>query len=180
MPKRVRIGDVVEVPTKRGMVYAHYLLHHQEMGALLRLAPGFFEKQPEDLGLLITRPARFVTFLPLGAAINRDIFKIVGNVPISAVDQNLPLFKARGHIDRNGRVVDWLLKKNDRTIRLGRKLRQKYRNLPFWEVINDALLIERLEEDWTPELEVQRIEARGQGDAPPWGGIRQLIRRLFS
>jgi hypothetical protein len=54
-----------------------------------------------------------------------------------------------------------------------------HRDLPFREIINDTLLIERLEEDWTPELEVQRVEDRGSGDAPPWAGVSGVVRRLF-
>jgi hypothetical protein len=179
MPKRVRIGDVVEIQTKRGLVYAHYVLNHDEMGALLKLAQGFFEQQPGDFAQLMGKPARFVAFFPLGAAINRKIFKVVGNIPVSDADEKLPQFIASGHIDRKGCVHNWLLKDNDRTIRLGRMLRKEHRSLPHWEIINDTLLIERLEDDWSPEIEMQRIESRGQGDAPPWGSISGIVRRLF-
>jgi hypothetical protein len=179
MPKQARIGDVVEIPTQRGLAYGHYALRHQQMGALLRILPGFFPERPTDFCELVKQPPRFVTFFPVGAAIHRGIFEVVANIAVPESAQTLPLFKACGHIDRQGRVRDWWLWDGERERRIGRRLCREHRPLPFREIINDTLLIERLEEEWTPELEVQRIEARGAGEAPPWAGAGGAVRRLL-
>ena len=55
MPKRARIGDVVEISTKRGFAYGHYVLRHEQMGALLRVFPGFFSERPTDFTELVSR-----------------------------------------------------------------------------------------------------------------------------
>ena len=86
MPKRVRIGDVVEIPTKRGFAYGQYALHHQQMGALLRVLPGFFSERPNDFTGLVTQSPRFVTFFPLGAAVHRGIFEVVAFVQGEGTD----------------------------------------------------------------------------------------------
>lgn len=179
MPKRARIGDVVEIPTKRGFAYAHYVLRHEQMGALLRVLPGFFRERPIAFTDVVSQSPCFVTFFPIGAAVHRGIFAVVAHAPVSKADQVLPLFKARGHIDRQGRVHDWWIRDGVREERIGGRLPAKYRSLPEWVIINDTLLIERLEEDWTPELEMKRVESRGSGDTPPWNGVAGAIRRLF-
>lgn len=179
MPKRARKGDVVEISTKRGFAYAQYLLRHEQMGALVRALPGFFSERPTRFTDLVTQSPRFITFFPVGAAVHRGIFPVVAHVPVSEAGQRLPLFKARGHIDRQGRVHDWRIRDGERERRISGRLPPKYHSLPEWEIINDTLLIERLEEDWTPELEMQRVESRGSGDSPPWAGVAGAVRRLF-
>jgi hypothetical protein len=179
MPKRARIGDVVEISTKRGFAYGHYVLRHEQMGALLRVFPGFFSERPTDFTELVSQPPRLVTFFPIGAAVHRGIFPVIAHVPVSEADQILPPFKARGHIDRQGRVHDWWIRDGERERRISGRLPTKYHSLPEWEIINDTLLIERLQEDWTPELEMQRVESRGSGDSQPWAGVAGAVRRLF-
>ncbi len=179
MPKIPRIGDIIEIPTKRGLAYAHYKIQNKEFGALIHVLPRLFTERPADFATLTVEKSQFIAFFPLRAAVNRGIFKIVGNVPVSETDQKLPLFKARGHIDRRGRVHDWWLWDGERTWRAGRQLRPKHRALPERTIINDTLLIERIEEGWTEEAEIEKIEARGRGDTPPWGGLVGWLRRLF-
>jgi hypothetical protein len=176
MPKRPRIGDIVEIPTRRGLAYAHYALRKEQFGALLRVLPGFFTERPSNFVHLVGQPPRFVAFFPLGAAVSRGIFEIVATVPVPELAQRLPLFRAAGHIDRQGRVHDWWLWDGERSWRVGRRLRPEHRSLPLQEVINDTLLIERIEADWTPEVQAQIDESRGAGDAPPWAGPPSLGR----
>src|SRR5713101_3185521 len=51
MAKRIKIGDVVEVPTSKGLAYAQVThIHNEEhssYGPLVRIVPGFFTKRPE-------------------------------------------------------------------------------------------------------------------------------------
>jgi hypothetical protein len=179
MPKRPRIGDIVEIPTKRGLVYAQYAHRKKQFGELLRVLPGFLTERPSDFAHLVEQPPRFVAFFPLGAAINGGIFKVIANIPVPESAQKLPLFRAPGHIDRQGRVHDWWLWDGERSWRVGRCLQPEHRSLPLQEVINDTLLIERIEEDWTPEVQAQIEDARGIGTAPSWAGLVGTVRRIF-
>jgi hypothetical protein len=84
---RPRIGDVVEIRTPRGFAYAQYTHEHREPprhGSLLRVLPGLYERQPQDLASLVEQEERFSVFFPLGAALARRIFRIVGNADVPA------------------------------------------------------------------------------------------------
>ena len=179
MSKRVKTGDVVEIHTARGLAYALYAIRHEQMGGLLYILPGFFQRIPTDFSELVKQSPRFVVFLPIEVAVQRGIFKVVANIPVPNSMQKLPMFKQRGHIDRQGRVYDWILREGERVRRVGRQLSPDYRRLPEYQIVNDTLLVERVEENWTPELEMQRIENRGSGETPPWSGVLGIIRRFF-
>src|SRR5260370_663958 len=79
MAKNVRIGDVIEIPTGRGLAYAQYCLRKERWGALLRILPGFHQTRPSDLSQVVAQKERFVIFFPLQAAVNRKIFEVVAN-----------------------------------------------------------------------------------------------------
>jgi len=46
MPRRVKIGDIIEIPTSKGLAYAQYTHNHKQrphFGALIRVLDGLFE-----------------------------------------------------------------------------------------------------------------------------------------
>lgn len=150
--KRIKIGDVVEVPTKRGLAYFQYTLKVPQYGALIRIFPGFYETRPMNLEELSKQKEQFVTFFPLQAAINRKIFAVVGNTEIPEFARDLPLFRTAGLSDRSGKVTAWWLWDGKKEWKIG-QLTEQQRSLPILEVWNDTLLIERIEEEWTPETD---------------------------
>ncbi len=152
---KIKLGDVFEIKCKKGLAYAQYTLRNSEMGALIRVLPGFHEARPISFTTVLAQPERFVTFFPLQVAIDQGIFEVVASEPVPAHAQKLPLFRARGHIDREGFVHDWRLWDGDKSIRVG-KLAPEHRKLPIKEIWNDTLLIDRIEEEWTPEKEPLR------------------------
>jgi hypothetical protein len=147
--KRIRIGDVVEIPTAKGLAYAQYSHKKEQWGSLLRILPGTFGNRPEDLAAVVRQKELFVTFFPLGAAVSRGIFEIVGNEPVPEAARAFPLFRAAGFVDRQGRVHGWYLWDGDREWRIG-ELSDEQRSLPIRSVWNDTALIEAIEEGWTP------------------------------
>jgi hypothetical protein len=46
MPKRPLIGDVIEIPTAKGLAYAHYTHQHPTHGGLVRVFDALFEVRP--------------------------------------------------------------------------------------------------------------------------------------
>jgi hypothetical protein len=158
MGKRIKLGDVIEVQTKSGLAYAQYALKKEQWGALLRILPGLFEQRPPDLCELVKAKERFVTFFPLQAAINRKIFDAVGNCDVPEWAQRLPLFRAAGYVDKLGKVHDWWLWNGEREWRIER-LSEDQAKLPMRSVWNDTLLIQRIEEGWTPETDRRTIES---------------------
>jgi hypothetical protein len=155
MSKKSKPGDVVEIKTKRGLAYAQYALRKPRWGALIRVLPGFHNTRPDEFAVLVKQSERFVTFFPLQAAIDRQLFEIVAHEPVPASAHKLPLFRAAGHIDREGFIHDWWLWDGEKSWRIG-KLNPEQRKLPIQEVVNDTLLIQRIEEEWTPEKQPLR------------------------
>jgi hypothetical protein len=79
MAKRPRIGDIIEIPTQRGLAYAQYALRDPLMGAMIRVMPELFTHPPKDFSRQTEMPPRFITFFPIGTAIHRGVFEIVGS-----------------------------------------------------------------------------------------------------
>jgi hypothetical protein len=158
MAKRIRPGDVIEIPTSRGLCYAHYSLKKNQWGALLRILPGFFAQRPKNICALVKEKEKFVTFFPLQAAVNRKIFEVVEFCEVPESARDFPLFRAAGYVDRDGKVHDWWLWDGEREWRIG-TLTSEQLKLPIRSVINDTLLIEEIEGDWTPETDPRTLRS---------------------
>ena len=152
MTARVRIGDIVEITTKRGLAYAQYTHRHRRYGALLRVLEGLCEERPGSFRGLAGGKMRFHTFFPLQAAVNRGIVAIVGNESVPDHAKDFPVFRA-GVVDpRTGRVGVWWLWDGKNEWRVG-ELTSEQRKMPIRGVVNDTILIERIESGWTPETD---------------------------
>lgn len=147
---RVRIGDVIEILTARGLAYAQYTHRKSQWGALLSVLPGFHEVRPTDLIALVNQREKFRTFFPLQAAVSSGIFEVIGNVPVPRHAEDFPRFRSAGFVDREGQVHDWYLWDGETSTKL-EALTLALRRLPILQVWNDTLLIHRIEEEWTPE-----------------------------
>jgi hypothetical protein len=144
---RPQIGDVIEIWTPRGLAYAQYTHEHREpprYGSLLRVLPGLCDRQPDDLRALVEQEERFSVFFPLGAALARGIFRIVGNADVPLSKRPFPIFRSKtptGTIYWDGR----------------REWREAWwRRTPRWrrraidEIWNDTALVGRVSSDWKP------------------------------
>jgi hypothetical protein len=144
--KRPQIGDVIEIETPRGLAYAQYTHEHREpprFGSLLRVLPGLFATTPSDFTDLVAQEERFSVFFPLGAALNRGIFRIVANEPVPEAKRRFPIF---GALSGDGTMWLWDGRREWKS-RSGRE-RTPRALLATW---NDTLLIERTaDEGWTP------------------------------
>ena len=150
MGKRTKLGDVIEIRTRRGLAYAQYSHRHARWGPLLRVLPGFHESRPDSLSMLVNAPTLFVTFFPLQQALSQGVCESVGNLDVPDFAAGFPLFRCAGHVDRDGKVHDWWLWDGESESRV-RFLTAEQRRLPIRAIWNDTLLVERIEEQWTPE-----------------------------
>ena len=149
---RLKIGDIVEIKTGKGLVYAHYTHKHERYGALVCVFGNFYGVRPNDFTELARNRPAFMCFFPLGAAVNRSIVSIVGNVVVPLEAQAFPTFR-NGVIDPStGRVKVWWLWDGEKEWRVG-ELTAEQRRMPIRGVWNDTLLIERIESGWTPETD---------------------------
>jgi hypothetical protein len=62
------------------------------MGSLIRVLPGFYRERPDNFNALVDAEERFSVFFPLGAALNRGIFRIVASEPV-AMSGGTPLYE---------------------------------------------------------------------------------------
>lgn len=149
---KIKLGDVVEIVTSKGLVYAQYTHRHKQYGALLRVFEDFYETRPRNFTKLVESKPLFMCFFPLGAAVDRGIFSIVDNVAVPLAAQQFPTFRA-GVIDPSTRKVGaWWLWNGEDEWRVG-ELTAEQRKFPIRGVWNDTLLIERVESGWTPETD---------------------------
>ncbi|PYS20608.1 MAG: hypothetical protein DMF72_20345 [Acidobacteria bacterium] len=158
MGRRIQVGDIVEIPTNRGFAYAQFVLKKDRWGALIRILPGLFDERPDKLCDLAPKKETFVTFFPLQAAVNKNIFEVVDNCDIPQQSSQFPLFRAAGHVDRQGKVHNWFLWDGERSWPVDR-LTPELTRLPMRSVWNDTLLIERIEQGWTPETDRRTLES---------------------
>jgi hypothetical protein len=145
---RPRIGDVVEIQTKKGLAYAQFTHSHKRYGALLRVFGEFFARRPNDFTRLVTQPSLFEAFFPLGSACAQNIVAIVANESI-ALPREFPMFRT-GIENMKGVVECWWLWDGETEQRIG-ELKQGMERYPIRGVINDTLLIERIEDGWRAE-----------------------------
>lgn len=149
MAKRVRIGDIIEVPTARGLSYAQYTHNHPRYGALIRVLPEFFKSRPKDFVALVLNRHTFVTFFPLEAAVKQGIFEIVDNSPVPEFARSFPLFRTGVEDPTTRKVKVWWLWDGEKEWKVG-DLSTEQRKLPLRGIWNDTLLIQRIEAGWTP------------------------------
>jgi hypothetical protein len=149
MAKKVRIGDVIEIPTAKGLSYAQFSHNHARYGALIRVMPGMSRSRPSNLAELIGGPDKFVTFFPLHAAVSRGIFEVIVNCPVPDSAKLFPLFRTGVEDPMTRKVKAWWLWDGEKEWRVG-ELTTEQRKLPLRGIWNDTLLVERVEAGWTP------------------------------
>jgi hypothetical protein len=154
MPIRVKFGDIIEIPTRKGFVYAQYTHKNRQMGALLRVLDGFFEKRPCNFVELANKDHKFIIFFPLSAAVNRRIFEIVAHIDVPDRFSKFPLFRA-GNADNQGKVAIWWFWDGEKSWKVG-KLNEEQYKMPIQQIVNDTALVKMIEDGWTPETDRER------------------------
>lgn len=150
MPKRVKIGDVVEIVTQRGFAYAHYSHKHPRFGALLRVFRGIHSVRPTNLAAIILEEPQFLVFFPLGAAVNRQIVFVVGNLPLPQHAQLFPMFRSGIADPVTKKVNVWWLWDGKKEWRVG-TLTAAQQKLSMRHIVNDTELIDRIVRGYNPE-----------------------------
>ena len=149
---KIKIGDVVEIKTSKGLAYAQYTHKHKQYGALLRVFDGFHVVRPIDFTGIANSCPKFSCFFPLSAAVDRNIVLIASNANVSDDMKVFPVFRA-GMIDPSlKKVVTWWLWDGEEEWRIG-SLSKDQRRFSIRGVWNDTFLIERIESGWTPETD---------------------------
>lgn len=150
MASRLRVGDVLEIPTPRGLAYAQYTHRNSQYGALIRVLPGFHRDRPPDFSSLAAQESAFVVFYPVGAALAQKVATLVANAPVPAQARDFPLFRAGIKDPIAKRVETWWLWDGHKSWPVG-SLTKDQRKLPIRMLVNHTGLVHLIATEWTPE-----------------------------
>lgn len=153
MVKKVKIGDVFEIQTKKGLAYAQYTHFHSQpprYGYLIRVLPGFFDQRPKEFSEIVKSPSKIVKFFPLQAAVNKGIVIIVANEQIPIHAQKFPIFRTGIIEPKTKKVRDWWFWDGNKEWKIG-KITRDQKKMPIRGLVNDTKLIELIESGWAPE-----------------------------
>jgi len=143
----VKLGDLFSIITSKGYAYLHYAYHDHSIGDMVRVLPGIYLEQPDNLETLVNKDEMFNVFFPLKPAIKKKKVTKLGNYSLNG-------FKVpnKMRIDHHvkGVFIGWHIVDIDSWQReLVTSLSDSQKKLSPWGVWNDTLLIERLEEGWS-------------------------------
>jgi len=152
MGKRIRIGDVIEIRTSRGLAYAQFQAKEALHGSLIRVLPGFHATRPADLEAVVARKEAFVAFVPLQSMVNRSACEVVANHPLPTHARQFPLFRAGTSDPQTGKVANWWLWDGEQEWVVG-NLTEAQRDLPIRSTWTESLLVKNIEMGWTPRTD---------------------------
>lgn len=153
MAKRAKIGDIIEIKISVGYAYMQYTQKDSMKGALIRVFKGTYKDPLENLSILEDKEIQFITFFPLQYAIKEGIVKVVGNMELREEFKKFPIFKNMlGQDLKTNKAKSWNLWDGEKIIGIIKPpLTQEQKMLPISGTINDTMLIERIENEWTAD-----------------------------
>jgi hypothetical protein len=156
MKESLRIGDVLEVPTPRGLAYVQYTHYQKPLGTLIRVLPGFHQSKPTDFVELAKAKELYFVFCPIQTLVNQGLLQVASNecVPDSAV--RFPPMRRRGFVRplaKGGGVSSWIIVEGKEERRV-EKLTAVQARLSIASSWNLGMLVERLTEGWVPEMDL--------------------------
>jgi hypothetical protein len=150
--KRAKPGDMFEIITNRGLTYMQCTHRHREYGHLVRVLRGFFEVRPENLSELVSKEAAFATFFPLDAALKRGVVTLVSKYPIPPRAVGFPVFRAGIPDPATGKVGTWWSWDGEKEWKVG-AISEGQRSMPIREILTLPALLQKMEDEWTPECD---------------------------
>jgi len=143
---RKKIGDVIEVPTSKGLAYVQYTHEHTPppvWGSLIRVLQGFYQTRPsdEELEKLIQQPHRFQTFCIVYRMVNIGDWERVGNFPVPDFAQKFPFFKNTNALKNSDlREANWSLWDGEKSWEVGKLSLEEQKNYPFHLLCGKSLV----------------------------------------
>ena len=152
-PKSIRrihkkIGDVIEVPTSKGLAYVQYTHENKDWGSLIRVLQGFYRTRPfnEELEKIVQQSHRFQTFCPVYRVVNIGDWERVENFLIPDFAQKFPTFKNTNALpkdDPNEKI--WVLWNGEKSWRVGKLSLEDQMKYPKKCIYNDTGLVHAIE-----------------------------------
>lgn len=145
--KKIKIGDIFEIPTKNGWAYMQYIKAPKNKSEIekVRIFYTVYEKRPKEISDVLSSDYFFLSFV-LGRALRLNIINNVGNYSIPETLEYPRFFRTEHLFKENW----WQIVDSKTSHRKSvEKLSQEQKKLSPWGTWNDTLLKENLENGWT-------------------------------
>ena len=106
MGKRVKVGDVIEVATKRGLAYVQLTHRGRLIGDVVRVLPGFLAERPKSFHSIVQQNSELQLQTAMGIWVHRGNFVVVANEPVPESAKTLPLFRDLPNLGVYGHELD--------------------------------------------------------------------------
>lgn len=146
-----RIGDVIEIPTTKGLAYGQYTHEHTDhpvWGGLIRVLQGFYKNRPSngELEKIVNLPHRFSTFLPVKGFVKKGIFEVVGNFSVPDFAKQFPIFKGtNAPPNSDPKEAIWWLWDGKKSWKVGKLSMEEQKKYPSKVIYNDTGFIHAVE-----------------------------------
>lgn len=180
-----KFGDVIEIPTEKGLGYVQYTAKHTDppvFGELVRVFSGLHDERPSEFSTLAKGKESYFIFTPISAVCRKKQASIVSNEPIPDWAQGIPLMRIAGLPNAFGTAQDWYLWDGLETWPANQSI-DELRKLSIAEIWGHDVLVERLIEGWSPANEPNEhlrseTETVARGNDPPIRSAILAARRL--
>lgn len=158
---RKKIGDIIEIPTSKGLAYVQYTHEHKDppvYGSLIRVLVGFYEKRPsiEEVQNIVDKPHRFQTFCPVHRTVNIGDWERVGNFPVPGFAKKFPTFKNMRYLFKRPKPeeANWTLWDGEMSWHVGKLSMEEQMKYPKESIYNDTGLIQAIETGMSGDLKL--------------------------
>lgn len=138
MSRKLRIGDVFEVGTPRGYIYAQYTHHHRDpprYGPLVRVPRAIFDRPLPNPASALGAPDALAVFVPIDEDRYPEVrFSVVGNFAVPKRWREFPSFRSGAH-------GEWSVWRGGEDQPLGSLTREELLSLPKLEVWTPYVLV---------------------------------------
>jgi len=108
-----------------------------------------FSSRPTNFVPVASLPVKFSTFIPIGPVVSRGIFHVVANCDVAEENRAFPTFKSGTLNPATNQIDSWWLWDGEKSWRVAGELTENQKQLPVREILNDTMLIHRIEVGWT-------------------------------
>lgn len=147
MKKKIVLGDIFEIETKKGKGFMQYVKEPKNNTRLekVRIFYDLHKDAPKELSTIVGKDSFYLSF-PIKSALNKNILKYVGNVPLP-LDFIFPKYFRTENIFGSG----WSIINIEGGQSTVEELSDKEIMMSPWGTWNDTLLIDNLEKGWRLE-----------------------------
>lgn len=151
--RKIKLGDIVEVPLTRGFAYVQYVYCDKKShGDLVRVFPGKFNKRAKSLDDVVSQQDLYCCFFPVTKAVQLELVEVVGSADIPRRYRKLPASKVYFENIETGEKT-WFIFDGKGQRRKTERLSTEEKKYPMRQVLSIQVLVERIENDWLPEHE---------------------------